>query len=71
MIEARTRRYRLAGDCIDLYENWEGDAEAEHILWGFFTDIVAYDDSLKRIEKLGCEVIPSHDPLVVERREFR
>jgi N-acyl homoserine lactone hydrolase len=32
---------------------------------------MAYDDSLKRIEKFGCEVIPGHDPLVVERREFR
>lgn len=71
VVEAETRRYLLAGDCIDLYENWAGDAQAEHIPSGFFTDIVAYNDSLERIEKLGCEVIPSHDPLVVRRREFR
>lgn len=71
VVEAATKRYLLAGDCIDLYENWAGDDEAEHIPSGFFTDIVAYEHSLKRIEELGCEVIPSHDPLVVQRREFR
>jgi N-acyl homoserine lactone hydrolase len=43
----------------------------DHIPSGFFTDIVVDADSLQRIEKLGCEVVPSHDPLVVERREFR
>lgn len=71
VVAAGTTRYLLAGDCIDLYENWAGDSQDDHIPSGFFTDIVAYDDSLRRIEKLGCEVIPSHDPLVVERREFR
>ncbi|MFB7992313.1 N-acyl homoserine lactonase family protein [Streptomyces sp. NPDC056002] len=71
IVEAETTRYLLAGDCVDLYENWEGDAEDEHIPSGFFTDIVAYKNSLDLIEKLGCEVVPSHDPLVVERREFR
>ena len=43
----------------------------DHIPSGFFTDIVAYAESLQRLEKLGCEVAPSDDPLVVERREFR
>lgn len=71
VVEAESTRYLLAGDCIDLYENWTGDAEAKHIPSGFFTDIVAYKDSLDLIEKLGCEVVPSHDPLVVERRVFR
>jgi len=71
VVSAETTRYLLAGDCIDLYENWAGDDQDDHIPSGFFTDIVAYDESLRRIEKLGCEVIPSHDPLVVERREFR
>ncbi|XVV10217.1 N-acyl homoserine lactonase family protein [Actinoplanes sp. CA-131856] len=71
VVEAATKRYLLAGDCIDLYENWAGDAEDRHIPSGFFTDILAYEESLNRIEKLGCEVVPSHDPLVVERREFR
>ena len=64
------KRYLLAGDCIDLYENWAGDAEADHIPSGVFTDLVAYEQTMRRIEKLDCEVIPSHDALVVERRVF-
>lgn len=71
VVEAETNRYLIAGDCVDLYENWEGDAEAVRIPSGFFTDLVAYEQSLRRIERLDCEVIPSHDPLVVERRVFR
>ncbi|MYW96222.1 N-acyl homoserine lactonase family protein [Amycolatopsis rubida] len=71
LVTAESQQYLLAGDCIDLYENWAGDDEADHIPSGFFTDLLAYQDSLLRIEKLGCEVVPSHDPLVVERREFR
>ena len=70
VVMAGSTTYVLAGDCVDLYENWAGDDEDEHIPSGFFTDIVAYEDSFKRIEKLGCEIVPSHDPLVVERREF-
>lgn len=71
VVEAASRRYLIAGDCVDLYENWAGDDEADHVPSGFFTDIVAYAESLSRIEKLGCEVIPSHDPQVVDRRTFR
>jgi N-acyl homoserine lactone hydrolase len=70
LVDTGTRRHLIAGDCIDLYENWQGDAEADHIPSGFFTDIVAYEQSLHRIEKLDCEVIPSHDALVVDRRVF-
>ncbi|MEX5710858.1 N-acyl homoserine lactonase family protein [Parafrankia sp. FMc6] len=71
VVEAETNRYLLAGDCVDLYENWAGDAEADRIPSGFFTDLVAYEESVRRIERFGCEVIPSHDSLVVERRVFR
>ncbi len=71
LVRGETRRLLLAGDCVDLYENWAGDAEADHIASGLFTDIVAYEESMRRIAELDCEVIPSHDPLVVERRVFR
>jgi N-acyl homoserine lactone hydrolase len=70
LVDAASRRYLVAGDCVYLYENWEGDAEAKHIPVGFFTDLVAYERSLHRIEALDCEVIPSHDPRVLERRVF-
>ena len=70
LVDTGSHRYLIAGDCIDLYENWAGDAEADHIPSGVFTDLVAYEQTMRRIEKLDCEVIPSHDALVVERRVF-
>ncbi|MGK2239689.1 MAG: N-acyl homoserine lactone hydrolase [Rhodococcus sp. (in: high G+C Gram-positive bacteria)] len=70
LVEAESTRYLIAGDCIYLYDNWNGDAEADHIPVGLFTDLVAYDESLRKIEKLDCEVIPSHDFRVVERAIF-
>ncbi|MFC9459448.1 N-acyl homoserine lactonase family protein [Streptomyces sp. NPDC056983] len=71
LVEAESTRYLIAGDCVDLCENWAGDEEVDHIPSGLFTDIVAYENTIRRIEKLDCEVIPSHDPLVSERRDFR
>jgi N-acyl homoserine lactone hydrolase len=70
LVEGASTRYLIAGDCVYLYENWNGDAEAEHIPAGLYTDLVAYERSLQRIEALDCEVIPSHDPLVLRRRVF-
>jgi N-acyl homoserine lactone hydrolase len=68
LVEGASTRYLIAGDCVYLYENWNGDAEAEHIPVGLYTDPVAYERSLQRIEALDCEVIPSHDALVLRRR---
>jgi glyoxylase-like metal-dependent hydrolase (beta-lactamase superfamily II) len=63
-------RYLIAGDCIYLHENWEGDESVDHIPVGLFTDLIAYDASLRKIESLECEVIPSHDFRVLQRRTF-
>ncbi|HEY5853539.1 MAG TPA: N-acyl homoserine lactonase family protein [Aldersonia sp.] len=70
LVEAESTRYLIAGDCVYLYENWEGDAEADHIPAGFYIDLVSYEKSFARIESFDCEVIPSHDPKVIERRVF-
>ncbi|MER5806154.1 N-acyl homoserine lactonase family protein [Streptomyces mirabilis] len=70
LVEAATRRYLIAGDCVYLYDSWEGDADADHIPAGIYTDLVAYEESLRKIETLGCEVIPSHDSRVLDRRIF-
>jgi N-acyl homoserine lactone hydrolase len=71
LVETNGGRYLIAGDCIDSYHNWEGDAALSHIPSGGLTDLVAYMESFKRIEQLDCEVIPSHDQAVVERRVFK
>jgi glyoxylase-like metal-dependent hydrolase (beta-lactamase superfamily II) len=60
----------VAGDCVDTYANWEGDGNLSHIPSGSFTDLAAYMDSFRRIEQLGCEVIPSHDTAVLDKGVF-
>jgi N-acyl homoserine lactone hydrolase len=70
LVECAERRYLLAGDCVYTYENWRGDAEATHIPAGLYTDLIEYEASFRKIEGLDCEVIPSHDIQVLERRVF-
>jgi N-acyl homoserine lactone hydrolase len=69
LVETASGRKLIAGDCVYQYENWEGDADVDHIP-GLYTDLVAYDNSFRKIEGLGCEVIPSHDARVLEQRLF-
>ncbi|MEU9779865.1 N-acyl homoserine lactonase family protein [Streptomyces phaeochromogenes] len=71
LVEAAGGRYLIAGDCVYLYDNWHGDDDADHIPPGYYTDLIAHDQSLHKIESLACEVIPSHDSRVVERKIFK
>jgi N-acyl homoserine lactone hydrolase len=70
LVETAGGRYLIAGDCLYLYENWEGDDQVDHIPVGLYTDLVAYDESLRKIESLDCQVIPSHDFRVLDRQPF-
>lgn len=62
--------YLLASDCINLYENWKGNAENRHIVGGIHTDLKAYYETYVKIEKLEQEehikIIPGHDMEVLE-----
>lgn len=62
--------FLIAGDCVNLYRNWEGDATLRHIVNGSLMSLPDHLASYDRIEELGAEVIPSHDPLVLERGVF-
>jgi glyoxylase-like metal-dependent hydrolase (beta-lactamase superfamily II) len=70
LVETATGRYLIAGDCLYLYDNWEGDGQVDHIPVGLYTDLVAYDESLRKIETLDCQVIPSHDFRVLDKQPF-
>jgi N-acyl homoserine lactone hydrolase len=70
LVQAAQRRYLIAGDCVDTYENWDGDEVAEHIPSGLYTNLHDYHASFTKIESLDCEVIPSHDEIVVKRGLF-
>ncbi|KQW42687.1 MBL fold metallo-hydrolase [Nocardioides sp. Root1257] len=69
LVHAAGGDYLVAGDCVSCYENWTGDALARHIP-AAFTDLGAYMKSFRKIEALGCEVIPSHDQRVLDHRVF-
>lgn len=71
LVETAGGRYLIAGDCLYLYDNWEGDDQVDHIPVGLFTDLIAYDESLRKIETLDCQVIPSHDFKVLDRHLFQ
>ncbi len=70
LVEAAERRFLLAGDCVNLYVNWDGDDRARHLPNGSLTNLLDNMDSFRRMERLDCEIVPSHDPRVVERGVF-
>jgi glyoxylase-like metal-dependent hydrolase (beta-lactamase superfamily II) len=72
LVETDAGRYLIAGDCLDSYDNWywKGDEDIPHIPSAAITDVIAFDESFRRIESLGCEPIPSHDDRVLETRVF-
>lgn len=70
LVDGADQRYLLAGDCVDLYENWNGDERLDHIPSGSFTNLLDYMDSFRRMELLDCVVVPSHDPEVIRTGTF-
>ena len=71
LVSSGNSRFLLCGDFIDSYANWAGDHAVSHIPSGSFTDLKAYWSSFRRVEELGCEVIPSHDLAVLAHGVYR
>lgn len=70
LVTSGDERYLLAGDTCDTRANWEGDDRLAHIPSGSFTNLLDYMESFAKMDRLGAEVIPSHDPAVLELGEF-
>jgi glyoxylase-like metal-dependent hydrolase (beta-lactamase superfamily II) len=72
-ISVRTegRRFVIAGDNVDLRENWVGDETWKHRPGAIFVDLREYIASLERLESLGDVVLPSHDTCVFDRASYR
>ena len=63
-VTVQTRRgvHLLAGDTINLVENWEGGTRGQrHIPPGSFVDAVACYQTFEKIERLADVVLASHD----------
>jgi glyoxylase-like metal-dependent hydrolase (beta-lactamase superfamily II) len=70
LVDSGAGRFLIAGDTIDTHANWEGDERLSHIPSGSYTNLTDYMDSFAKIEALGADVIPSHDPDVLATGVF-
>ncbi len=64
VVETRAGKYVLGGDLVTLFENWEAQP---HIPNGVFYDLDLMLESLAKIDRLHCAVLPSHDQEVFRR----
>ena len=66
--------YLLAGDCINLYQNWEGNGKLRHIIGGLHSDVKAYFKTYEKIEALEqaehIKIIPGHDVHVLDHKVY-
>lgn len=60
----------IAGDNVPLYENWEGDGALDHIPSGVYQNLYDYFNSVRRLEKYGNKILPSHDEKVFLHGEY-
>jgi glyoxylase-like metal-dependent hydrolase (beta-lactamase superfamily II) len=67
LVEAETTTYLLAGDFLDLYENWTDRCPSG----GSTIDVEAWQRSYDTVEELDVAVLPSHDPLVLRQAVYR
>lgn len=71
LVETDAGRFLLAGDCVDRYENWEGDGAGQsHLPSASFINLIDFYESFATLEELDAEIIPGHDPRVLDRRVF-
>jgi N-acyl homoserine lactone hydrolase len=67
LVETGEATYLVAGDFLDLYENWTQRCPSG----GSTIDVAAWQRSYDEVDKLDVTVLPSHDPLVGEQVVYR
>jgi N-acyl homoserine lactone hydrolase len=70
LVNTSAGKYLIAGDTVDLRENWEGDEQFRHRPGGIYVDLRAYWDTLTRMEGLADVVLPSHDYSIFDQEEY-
>jgi N-acyl homoserine lactone hydrolase len=70
LVQAASKKYLIAGDCVSCYANWKGDTAIPHIPSGSFTNLAHYFETFDKIEGFECDVIPSHDLAVANHPIF-
>jgi glyoxylase-like metal-dependent hydrolase (beta-lactamase superfamily II) len=63
-------KYLIAGDNVDLQENWEGDQQFKHRPGGIFNNLSDYLESIARMEELADVVFPAHDYGIFNQEQY-
>jgi len=66
LVQTERGAMMIAGDNVDLLENWEGNEQYHHVPGGTFTNLEDYFDSLRRMETMADAVLPAHDYCVLD-----
>jgi N-acyl homoserine lactone hydrolase len=67
LVEAESGNYFIAGDAVGLFECWE---TVPHVTSGLFLNLFDYYQSIEKIEELGANILPGHDPRVFEKKFY-
>jgi len=70
LVETDKGPYLIAGDCVPLYENWEGIGSSGHIPHGIHSDLHAYYRSFDRMEEIGAPILAGHDMRVLQQSVY-
>ena len=70
LVDTTDGPYLIAGDCVPLYENWQGREHEKHIPSGVHTELGSYYRSLQKIEEIGAQILPGHDMRIFEKSVY-
>lgn len=69
LVETAGLRHVITGDTIPLFLNWSANPSQRRPN-GVHTDLDAYESTFAHLAMLRAVVLPGHDPLVFEHREY-
>ena len=70
LVELESGSCLIAGDNCPLFENWQGNEQANHIPSGIHVDLRDCYDSFKEMESIADTVLPGHDLKVLEKEVY-
>lgn len=70
LVETKYQHFLIASDTVGVYENWTGSTAMKHIPQGIHWDLEGYFRTFEKMERLGVEVLPSHDMRVLEHNVY-
>ncbi len=69
-VETADGPYVIAGDCVPLFENWDGKKYEKRIPPGVHNDLAECYRSYEKLEEIGVKVLPGHEMRIFEKSEY-